>query len=432
MARSSRTNQLEVYFNECPVGVFERNRFNAVSFNYSKEWLGDEENAFPLSISLPLDENTYSGDVAFNFLENLVPENELTRVRLAHNVGSPTTDSFNLLQKIGRDCVGAFQFLPKSESELLVQKSGKAPVSDSQIAEIIRNFAHTPLGVNTKENSEFRISIAGTQNKTAFLWDKGWYIPFGLTPTSHIFKPKIESQRSKLDFSLSVQNEHFCLTLCRELGLSAAKSEIMEFDGESVLVVERFDRRVVNGQICRIPQEDFCQALAIAPDFKYDQTKGANILNCLNLLQGSIAPVSERLTFLKALIVFWMIGATDGHTKNFSIFHLTKNQYTLTPLYDVLSLLPNVALGNLERKDLKMAMFVGKNREFELDKITISHFLETAKEGRVSVKRLTTIIEELDTIAESAFERAVSTMPDNFPAQIYEPIGENILNRAFI
>ena len=400
MASSSKTTKLEVYYNRCPVGVFERNAFNVVSFKYTKDWLADHENAFPLSISLPLNESTYSGDEAYNFIENLIPENELTRIRLASKVGSPTTDSFNLLRKIGRDCVGAFQFLPENESDTLVQKSGKTPITDMQIAEIIRDLDQTPLGVNTTENTEFRMSLAGFQNKTAFLWDNGWNLPIGTTPTTHIFKPTIKSLRNKRDFSLSVPNEYFCMTLCKELGLSVAESEIMEFDGELVLVSERFDRRVINGQICRLPQEDLCQALAIAPDFKYDEAKGANILNCLNLLEGSISPVTERIFFLKAQIVFWMIGAVDGHVKNFSIFHLPKNQYTLTPLYDVLSLLPNVASGNIERKNLKMAMSVGKDREFALDKITISHFLETAKEGRVSIKRLTSVIEELDKNVE--------------------------------
>lgn len=424
--------RLYVSLNEHRVGVFERNSFNILSFTYHEEWLSNKENSVPLSLSLPLSQREYSGDVVYNFLENLLPENYNVRLRLATNLGLRTTDSFSILKEIGRDCVGAIRFTTGEESKALVRNFDRKPITNSEIAEMIRDLENTPLGVDIRENEEFRISVAGFQNKTALLWDSGWFLPIGETPTTHILKPKIGIVRRKLDLSLSVPNEHFCLMLCRELGLTVANSEIIDFDGESVLVVERFDRRILDdGRIRRLPQEDLCQALSVPPDFKYDEDMGANLRNCLNLLTGSIDAAADTITFLKAQIIFWMIGATDGHAKNFSIFHLPKNQYALTPLYDVLSLLPNVAMGNLERKDLKMAMGVGRERESALEKITISHFVETAKEGRVSLNRLSSMIEEIDNSAESAFERAVKAMPDDFPAEIYEPIGENIRNRVF-
>lgn len=429
---TTKITRLNVLLHGKVVGAFERNSFNVVSFRYDEEWLFNEEHAVTLSLSLPLSEDTYSGDEAYEFLENLLPENYQVRQRLAQNVGLRTTDSFSLLKKIGADCVGAYQFLADEESDSRLPSSGKTPLTEIGIAKIIRDLGRTPLGVKLSENSDFRISIAGFQNKTALHWDDGWFLPKGTTPTTHILKPAIGKLRNGLDLSLSVPNEHFCLTLCRELGLTVANSAIQDFDGEPVLVVERFDRRTTrDGLINRLPQEDFCQALAVSPHQKYDDDGGPTIIKCLKVLEDSREYPKDQITFLKAQIVFWMIGATDGHAKNFSIFHLPKNQYALTPLYDVLSLLPNVAMGNLERKDLKMAMGVGKERESALDKITISHFVETAKEGRVSLNRLTSMIEELDSIAESAFERAVKAMPDNFPAEIYEPIGENIRNRVF-
>ena len=432
MSNDSPTSKLYVYLNERRIGAFARNSFNVLSFMYEEEWLSDSENAMPLSLSLPLSQGKYSGDVVYNFLENLLPENAQLRHQLAMNVNIRATDSYSLLQKIGRDCVGALRFTTYKEREVTDHFYGRKPITNKEIGDLIRNLDIVPLGINLSENKEFRISLAGIQNKTALLWDKEWFIPIGETPTTHILKPKIGEQRNRLDLSLSVPNEHFCLTLCREIGLSVANSKISDFDGESVLVVERFDRRVLeNGDIVRLPQEDLCQALALSPDYKYNEEMGAGILNCLKLLNGSIHPIPDQLAFLKAQIVFWMIGATDGHAKNFSIFHLPKNQYHLTPLYDVLSLLPNVAIGNLERKQLRMAMAVGKQQEKALEKITISHFIESAREARVSNNRLTSMIEDLDSIVESAFERAVNAMPKNFTAEIYEPIGENIRNRAF-
>ena len=431
MSNESPTSKLYVYLNERRIGAFARNSYNVLSFMYEEKWLSDSENSIPLSLSLPLSQGKYSGDVVYNFLENLLPENAQLRHQLAMNVNIRATDSYSLLKKIGRDCVGALRFTANKEREVTDRLYGRKPITNKEIGDLIRNLDVVPLGINLSENKEFRISLAGFQNKTALLWDKEWFIPIGETPTTHILKPKIGGERNRLDLSLSVPNEHFCLTLCREIGLSVANSKISDFDGESVLVVERFDRRVLeNGDIVRLPQEDLCQALALSPDYKYNEEMGAGILNCLELLNGSIHPIQDQLTFLKAQIVFWMIGATDGHVKNFSIFHLPKNQYHLTPLYDVLSLLPNVAIGNLERKLLRMAMAVGKQQEKELEKITITHFIESAREARVSINRLTSMIEDLDSIAESAFERAVNAMPKNFPADIYEPIGENIRNRA--
>ncbi len=428
-----KVTRLNVFLEGELVGAFERNSFNVVSFRYDRDWLSDEKRAIPLSLSIPLSEVQYSGNETYEFLENLLPENYQVRLQLALNVGSRTTDSFSLLKKIGRDCVGAFQFVADEEFQSTKPVSeSKTPVTVSEIAKIIRNLGRIPLGVVISEKEDFRILIAGFQNKTALHWDNGWFLPMGSTPTTHILKPAIGRLRNGLDFSLSVPNEHFCLTFCREIGLTVANSKIEDFGSESVLVVERFDRmKDKNGRLHRLPQEDMCQALAVSPHLKYEKNGGPSINNCLEVLKdGAIYP-GDQISFLKAQIVYWMIGATDGHAKNFSIFHLPKNQYTLTPLYDVLSFLPNVALGNLERKNLKIAMSVGKDREFALDKITISHFLETAREGRVSIRRLTSVIEELDNNAESAFERTVKALPKDFPAEVFEPIGENIRNRAF-
>jgi len=161
------------------------------------------------------------------------------------------------LGQIGRDCVGALQFVPEGEEITAPGPPKYTALSEKDIAGIIRNLATSPLGVRPDGERELRISIAGAQEKTALLWEKGW---------------------DGLDMRQSVENEHFCMTLCRALGLDVAETNIMRPDGVPVLTVERFDRlRTKNRRLLRIPQEDFCQALSVPPTRKYNnEAKGSN------------------------------------------------------------------------------------------------------------------------------------------------------------
>jgi serine/threonine-protein kinase HipA len=187
------------------------------------------------------------------------------------------------------------------------------------------------------EDEDFRISIAGAQEKTALLrWKNCWHKPSGTTATTHILKPQIGRLPNGIDLSCSVENEFFCLKLTAALGLPSAEVEIADFGGQRVLVVERFDRRWArDGRLLRLPQEDCCQALSVPPSLKYEADGGPGIPAILNLLNGSDDPTADRHRVLKALVVFWLLGATDGHAKNFSIFLGPGGRFSATPLYDV-------------------------------------------------------------------------------------------------
>ncbi len=431
MARARKSARLSVALNGRPVGVLDRAANGAISFVYDKEWLADERRAIPVSLSLPLRQERYSGAEVSAFFDNLLPDNDQIRRKVAEKVGAEGTDAFSLLNKIGRDCVGALQFVPEGGEITPPGPPECAPLSDADVADIIRNLATSPLGIRPDGERELRISIAGAQEKTALLWDNGWCLPKGTTPTTHILKPELGKLPNGLDMTLSVENEHFCLTLCRELGLDVAQSQIVTFDDVRVLAVERFDRlKASDGRLLRVPQEDFCQALSVPPTIKYNSDGGPGIRECLNLLNGSDYAEEDRLAFLKAQIVFWLIGAPDGHAKNFSLFLTPGGRYRMTPLYDIMSTQPNYAAKQLQRKEFRLAMAVGDKRHYHIDEIMPRHFLQNAKAAGVAEAKVEEVVATLAKSVDAALERTVQAMPNVFSADFVEPIGEAMRTRV--
>src|SRR5262249_28993679 len=161
------------------------------------------------------------------------------------------------------------------------------------------------------------------------------------------------------DLSNSVENEFYCLKLLSLFGLNTANAEIAEFGGRKVLVVERFDRRpTADGRLIRLPQEDCCQALSVPPAQKYQNEGGPGVVAIAELLKGSDAPFDDQRTLLKSQLLFWLIGAPDGHAKNFSVFLLPGGRFQLTPFYDVLTGQPSADAGEIRRNRFKLAMSI--------------------------------------------------------------------------
>jgi len=410
------------------VGVLDRAPNGAISFVYDPEWLADERRAIPLS--LPLREERYSGAPVSAYFDNLLPDNDQIRRKVAERVGSEGTDAFSLLNQIGRDCVGALQFVPEGSDIASPGPPESKSLTDADVAKIINNLATAPLGVQPDGARELRISIAGAQEKTALLWDNGWCLPKGSTPTTHILKPGLGKLPNGLDMTWSVENEHFCLTLCRELGLDVAQSQIVTFEGVRVLSVERFDRlKASDGRLLRVPQEDFCQALSIPPTMKYTSDGGPGIRECLNLLNGSDYAEEDRLAFIKAQIIFWLIGAPDGHAKNFSLFLTPGGRYRMSPLYDIMSTQPNYAAKQLQLKEFRLAMPVGDTRNYPIETIMPRHFLQNAKVAGVAEEKVGEVFDTLAKNADHALAQAVNAMPKGFPGEIIEPIAEAMRRR---
>lgn len=425
MARSKMHKPLDIYLNGRLVGQLNKQSSGAVDFTYDADWL-DWEHAIPVSRSLPLREDRYLGDPVIAVFDNLLPDNDTIRRRLAERVGAGGVDPFNLLSVIGRDCVGALQFLPEGEEPADTSIIEGKPLTKKAIANLIRGLEAAPLGLDI--DADFRISIAGAQEKTALLYHEGkWRKPIGTTPTTHIFKPVIGQLPNGLDLSHSVENEFLCMQLTHALGLETANTKMQMFDDQKVLVVERFDRLWTrDGRLLRLPQEDFCQALSVPPTLKYESEGGPSIIDCLTMLKESDTPLEDQRAFLKAHIVFWMLQATDGHAKNFSVFLSPGGRFRMTPLYDVLSVAPSYAAGQLQRKDLRLAMAVGDKRYYRLHQILPRHFVQTAKKAGLPEGIVDEIFANLEKTIPSAIEKTAKALPKNFPAEVSDPIFERL------
>ena len=428
MARKKTRTPLNVYLNARLVGRLRRETSGAVDFHYDQSWL-DWEDTFSVSLSLPLREDRYVGDPVIAVFDNLLPDNDDIRKQVAARSGADGIDPYSLLAAIGRDCVGALQFLPEGIEPGKAGEIQAKPISKEKIGEKLKNLATAPLGID--DDRDFRISIAGAQDKTALLWwDDKWHTPSGTTATTHILKPQI-GDRDGRDLTHSVENEHFCMRILDELNIPVADTDIIDFDGQIALVVERFDRRrTSDGRLLRVPQEDCCQALSIQPSQKYQADGGPGMASMLEFLKGSDDPDYDQLMFLKSQIAFWLLAAIDGHAKNFSVFLHPVGGFQLTPLYDVMSAQHLYDLKQIQRKQLKLAMSVGNSNHYHVHEIQVRHYYQTAKKAGIPDSMVETALGQLVDDFPAAIENASAALPKKFPTELRDSIAEGALKRC--
>ena len=428
MGRKRKTRVLDVYVGSSRVGSYSHAASGLELFRYDPEWLLSER-AFPISLSMPLSDRVWAGDNVTSYFDGLLPDDRTVRETIAAREDADSAGIFDLLAVIGRDCVGALRFVPEGLDPGDPAKMEYRPVTDDEIATRIASLGTIPLGVQIKDD-DFRISIAGVQEKTAFLRiDDQWQLPLGQTPTSHIFKPAMKEGPFGVDFSDTPWNEWLCLALCRALGLETANAKVIMFDNKPVIVVERFDRVWRDGVLYRLPQEDICQALGVLPMRKYQSNGGPGIINILEFLNGAVAPHEDRLTFMKAQIVFWLLAAIDGHAKNFSIF-LTPGGYKLTPLYDVMSAAP---YPELSVHKIKLAMSIGNKGYYRLKQIQLRHFYQTGQKAGLREQEMDNIFSGLAAqVYNSTAEVAALVADAGMPKSTFEPILAAVNKRAII
>jgi serine/threonine-protein kinase HipA len=439
---------LIVWMNGERVGEWTSLRTGTPVFRYDVSWT-QSRSARALSLSLPITaDREVRGDAVEYYFDNLLPDSAAIRRRIRTRFQTRSTDAFDLLAAIGRDCVGAVQLLPPDEAPEGWDRVAADPLSEAGVEKTLREVTvNAPLG--SEEQNEFRISLAGAQEKTALLRMGGrWYQPKGATPTTHILKlPLGVVGNFQGDFSDSVENEWLCGQLLREWGLPAAESEVARFGEQRTLVVTRFDRRWQGATreeaekrsfkptpgvwIARLPQEDFCQALGLPPTRRYESEGGPSIQRALELLSGSEQPEHDRATFLLAQLSFWLLAAIDGHGKNFSIFHRRGGTYGLTQLYDVLSGWPVIGHGKnelpLEKAKLAMAIR-GRRPHYRLDEITGRHFRDLA--GQAGIPDLWNRMQAFVGAAPDALARLDAGLPKGFPERVFSRIRTGVLGQC--
>lgn len=367
-----------------------------------------------------------------------MPDSDTIRKRVAARFKTGSIEAFDLLAAIGRDCVGALQLLPEGvEPDGVAQVDGIAVDDDAIERHLLEVIDPGRYGTPQDPDDDFRISLAGAQEKDAFLrWKGKWLKPRGATPTTHIFKLPIGMIGGrKADFSTSVDNEWLCLRLFKEYGLPTANAEIATFGSQRVLVVERFDRTLsANGkQLFRLVQEDFCQATGTSPLVKYENEGGPGLQQMFTLLQQSQQAATDMRTLMATQLLFWMLRAPDGHAKNFSIQLLAgEGRFRLTPIYDVMSAYPVIGAGPNQwaDHDIKMAMaLLGKSRHYLARGIMRRHFNSTARKVGYG-NDAEPLLQEFIARTPGVVEKIRTDLPAGLSEQVADKILGGLLNAA--
>lgn len=428
------SNELKVWMNGELVGTWARPRGGSHRFTYEASWL-ESERSRPLSLSIPITAGAREvrGGAVENYFDNLLPDNEAIRKRLQVRFRTNGIQAFELLSAIGRDCVGAVQLLPPNAEPTGFDTIAAKPLSPAAIEKFLREVV-VPGGPAGADGGDFRISLAGAQEKTALLRHKGkWCLPQGMTPTTHIFKlPLGLIAGGQLDLRDSVENEWLCMEFLRAVRLPTPRVDIASFGEQKALVVERFDRALVDkvggGQwIARLPQEDFCQATGTPPSRKYESDGGPGIAASLSLLGSSAVAATDKMLFACAQLVFWLLAAPDGHAKNFSIFLLPGNAFEMTPFYDVLSAWPVIGKGAGKRpyQDAKLAMGLkAKNMHRAMQEVQPRHWRNLA--AQTGNDATWPYMLQIVDAAPSEIDALLNKLPKGFPEQVATAIAEGI------
>lgn len=425
---------LAVWMNGERVGTWQVGRTGHHVFEYAPSWY-QHPKCRPLSLSLPLTANRrLEGEVVKNYFDNLLPDNEAIRKRLRTRFKLPNTQAFTLLEAIGRDCVGAAQLLPVTQTAPTTQKLEYKVLNSADVSRVLASLGENP-GAGPEDDDEFRISIAGAQEKTALLKvGEQWCLPLNATPTTHILKPPIGiTPGRELDLQLSPENEWLCSRILHALGLPVAHCWVEPFQTRRALVVERFDRQWQDaGQsLIRVPQEDFCQVLGKSSTHKYENEGGPGIQDCLQVLKGSTAHEQDTKVFLLAQLAFWLLAAIDGHAKNFSVFLLPGGAYRLTPLYDVMSAWPLIGNGprSLAYQKAKLAMAIkGSKTHYRLSEIQPRHWQALA--NRSGVPGMWAVMQALVQRVPSTLSQVSKELPPTFPDTLIASVFQGMQHHA--
>ena len=308
------------------------------SFVYSDDYLDRGSAAVPLSLSMPLARQHHAVGAIKTWLEGLLPDDADLLRHWQRVTGAASTDPFDLLATpMGLDCAGAVQVCPADGVDAALSRgSSFERLSDADVARQLSDMRQrTHVARDVAVPGYF--SLAGAQAKIALHRHQGsWHRPHGTAATTHILKPAVFMTQHQAVI------EHLSMAAARRLGLPTAHTEVALYGGYDTIIVERYDRRRVGDHVLRLHQEDLCQALGLAPALRYEQQGGPSLSQVAALLRRhSTSPVEDIADLVDAVAYQWVIGAPDGHAKNFSLL-LDRSQVRLAPMYDVCSVLPYV------------------------------------------------------------------------------------------
>ncbi len=358
-------HKLHVYLNQTFIGQLSISAQGDMTFAYERTYAENQENQ-PLSQSLPLIITEYDAKQCRPFFSGILPEAHL-RTAVARQLGISEKNDFALLSAIGGECAGAVSLLPPDLAPNKLNPHYQI-IDDNAVAAILETMVQKPMLAG---EDGIRLSLAGAQDKLAVaLIDNHIAIPMGGAPSTHILKP------INREYPSLIENESFCLNLAHKIGLNAAEVNLHQADGKPYLLIKRYDRMNTGDTIQRLHQEDFCQALGIVPEMKYQREGGPSLATCFQLIkQVSSLPVVDIKALLQGVIFNLIIGNNDAHGKNFSLLY-TDQQTRLAPFYDMISTVYYPSLTT------KMAMKIGSKYNFDL--LYPRHIIQMAENAQLS------------------------------------------------
>jgi serine/threonine-protein kinase HipA len=323
-------------YNE-PIGVLVRDEHGVLSFHYHGSYLA-HPNSVHLSLSMPPREPPYQDGACRAFFGNLLQERDETISRVMDRKGIERDDIAGLLLHLGKDCPGAISVLAHGSPPAKVPgnfASDYEVISTNTIEQIVVALHdRAPLPENVADPSP----IAGVQSKIALT-----LLPNGNfaqprkgsgAPTTHILKVSNRARRDETKLEAAT------MILSRSFGIATAEANNAEFSGINALLVRRYDRALdEEGNVIRLHQEDFAQALDLPSFIKYERDGRPEARfdahSIARIIDASLNPAAMRQQIIITTLFDFMVGNNDAHGKNFSLIHHQNGAVEFAPRYDL-------------------------------------------------------------------------------------------------
>ena len=415
------SDHLNILHEKTLVGRLSYQR-DTLALDYLPEWQYAEQ-AFPVSLSLPLGQSRHDDSVIRNFITGLLPDNGNVLESWGKRFHVSPRNPFALLRYLGEDCAGALQFVRDDRLDAILsgELDSLVLLSKEELSHRITELAQIDSAIPVFDH-EGNFSLAGAQRKTALhLKNQQWYLPGGSIPTTHILKPQLA------DFEQHGLNEHTCLALALASGIPTARSHLQTIADQTVIVVTRYDRRETDQGIRRVHQEDICQALSIPPENKYQRDSGPSPMDVVELLRRHSDQSSKDIdTFLCSLAYNWAIGGTDAHAKNYSLLHSSDAETRFAPLYDLSSWLP---YRDPKSRKVKMAMKYGHT--YHLHKIDRHQWETLASECKLKPKRVLPLVADyLEQLRDEALPQTHALVSQKHGCDFLDTLIDKISNHT--
>ena len=386
--------QLKVFLFDVLAGYLFTTSDRGIVFKYDEKYVND--NGQPLSLSLPLRYEEFSQRQCMPYFSGLLPEGSIKN-RISEYLHISESSTIKFLQVLGGECSGTVSFYDSDSECRFAKKSWELSeenylsLSEETFIDLIKESKNRPMLLGTKD---LRLSLAGAQEKISLaFFNNAWHIPKNGAPSTHILKPTRTGNLSSI-----AENEFFCMNLAKKMNIPVPKSQLINLDSIPIFVCKRYDRNLNEDKMIieRIHQEDFCQALGIMNDIKYQADGGPSYKSCVDLIKNRFSNKIEQMNVLLRTMLFnYIIGNCDAHGKNFSLVY-ANSEILLSPLYDLVSTTVYPSLTT------KMAMKLGSN--YQIEKITKSDFLKQAEILEIKNRFWISLIEEFSKKLIPAFE----------------------------